>query len=132
MHTYKRLFCVCQSEKKGEIFSALLIIDFCDFVVRTTVSRRILKDHYQGELEEDEMPDHQTGFDNEDMMSENSFESEDYAEPVSSATTLPPRHVVPQDDASNYDHSTNYRTTDRPFGDQQAKRGGFFGNLYSM
>lgn len=101
------------------------------------VSRRILKDHYQGELEEDEIPDHQTGFDNEDMMSENSFESEDYAEPVSSATTLPPppppRHVVPQDDASNYDNNNNYRTTDRPFGDQQAnKRGGFFGNFYSM
>lgn len=92
------------------------------------VSRRILKDHYQGELEEDEAPDHQNSFDNEDLMSENSFESEDYAEPVSSLSTpIPPRHVAAQDDASNYDN--NYRTTDRPFGDQQAKRGGFIGNL---
>jgi hypothetical protein len=92
------------------------------------VSRRILKDHYQGELEEDEAPDHQNSFDNEDLMSENSFESEDYAEPVSSLSTpIPPRHVAAQDDASNYDN--NYRTTDRPFGDQQAKRGGFIGNF---
>lgn len=87
-----------------------------------------MKDHYQGDLEEDELPDHQTSFDNEDMMSENSFESEDYAEPVSSATALPPRHIVAQDDASNYDPA-NYRTTDRPFGDQQAKRGGFIGTF---
>ena len=93
------------------------------------VSRRILKDHYQGELEEDEIPDHQTGFDNEEMMNENSFESEDYAEPVSSATTVPPRHAVAQDDASNSEHATNDRTTDRPFGDRQAKRGGFFGKI---
>lgn len=91
-----------------------------------------MKDHYQGELEEDEVPDHQTSFDNEDLMSENSFESEDYAEPVSSATSIPPRHVAAQDDASNYDHANNYRTTDRPFGDQQAKRGGFIGNLSTL
>ncbi|XP_046462382.1 protein eva-1-like isoform X3 [Daphnia pulex] len=97
-------------------------------VVYTCVSRRILKDHYQGELEEDEAPDHQNSFDNEDLMSENSFESEDYAEPVSSATPIPPRHVAAQDDASNYDNANNYRTTDRPFGDQQAKRGGFIEN----
>ncbi|XP_046462380.1 protein eva-1-like isoform X1 [Daphnia pulex] len=97
-------------------------------VVYTCVSRRILKDHYQGELEEDEAPDHQNSFDNEDLMSENSFESEDYAEPVSSATPIPPRHVAAQDDASNYDNANNYRTTDRPFGDQQAKRGGFIGD----
>ncbi|XP_057365954.1 protein eva-1-like isoform X1 [Daphnia carinata] len=97
-------------------------------VVYTCVSRKILKDHYQGELEDDEVPDHQTSFDNEDLMSENSFESEDYAEPVSSATSIPPRHVAAQDDASNYDQANNYRTTDRPFGDQQAKRGGFIGD----
>ena len=96
-------------------------------IIVPIVSRRILKDHYQGELEEDEAPDHQNSFDNEDLMSENSFESEDYAEPVSSATPIPPRHVAAQDDASNYDN--NYRTTDRPFGDQQAKRGGFIGNF---
>lgn len=67
--------------------------------MKPAVSRRILKDHYQGELEEDEVPDHQNSFDNEDLMSENSFESEDYAEPVSSATPIPPRHVAAQDDA---------------------------------
>lgn len=99
---------------------------FNDFSV---VSRKILKDHYQGELEDDEVSDHQTSFDNEDLMSENSFESEDYAEPVSSATAIPPRHVAAQDDASNYDQANNYRTSERPFGDQQAKRGGFIGNF---
>ena len=89
------------------------------------VSRRILKDHYQGELEEDEAAEN--SLDNEELMSENSFESEDYAEPV---TPIPPRHVAAQDDASNYDQVNNYRTTERPFGDQQVKRGGFIGNFY--
>jgi hypothetical protein len=95
------------------------------FELLITVSRRILKDHYQGELEEDESPDHLQIMDNDDLMNENSFESDDYAEPVSSVVTpIPPSGNYPQDDHPGY-----YRTTTRrPASDLQSKRGGgFFG-----
>lgn len=96
----------------------------------STVSRRILKDLYQGELEDDESPDHMQVLDNDDLMNENSFESDDYAEPVSSvATPIPPSRNYPQDDHPGY-----YRTTTRrPASDLQSKRGGgFFGKLITQ
>lgn len=104
------------------------------------VSRKILKDHYQGEVEPDEIADH-PAMDNEDFMSENSFEAEDYAEPVSSSSgsLAPPPfpshddaddgHRDPASAASANDHPANYRTTNRP--DQHpTKRDGFFGNYH--
>jgi hypothetical protein len=135
-HLYLRVVYTCGNECFVSMIHWLSFVDYKwnvwwrNMWNGPLVSRRILKDHYQGELEEDEVPDHQNSFDNEDLMSENSFESEDYAEPVSSATPIPPRHVAAQDDASNYDNANNYRTTDRPFGDQQAKRGGFIGKFF--
>lgn len=97
------------------------------------VSRRILKDHYQGEVEPDESGDH-PAMDNEDFMSENSFESDDYAEPAVSGATATPTHH--DDDghrdpaaasaASANDHPANYRTTNRP--DHTKRTDGFFGN----
>ena len=92
------------------------------------VSRRILKDHYQGDLEDDESPDHLQMLDNDELMNENSFESDDYAEPVSSVVTpIPPSRNYPQDD-----HLGFYRTTTRrPASDLQSKRGGgFFGGKF--
>jgi len=88
-------------------------------VVYTCVSRRILKDHYQGELEEDES---ENALDEE----ENSFESEDYAEAVAvatAATPVPvPRHVADSDFMTK-----NYRTTIRP-DSTTGVFGGFFEN----
>ena len=84
------------------------------------MSRRILKDHYQGELEEDES---ENALDEE----ENSFESEDYAEAVAvatAATPVPvPRHVADSDFMTK-----NYRTTIRP-DSTTGVFGGFFGNF---
>jgi len=93
-------------------------------------------------LEDDESPDHQLSLDNEEMMNENSFESEDYAEPVSTSVTQlpPPRQSLAagpntiEDTASN-DHPVNYRTTtyrSRNGGgvsETSIKRGGFFGTF---
>jgi len=89
-------------------------------VVYTCVSRRILKDHYQGDLEEDESED---ALDEE----ENSFESEDYAEAVAVATVATPvpvpRHVAESDYMNK-----NYRTTNRPTDSKAGIFGGFFEN----
>ena len=78
------------------------------------VSRRILKDQYQGDLEEDEA---ENFLDEE----ETSFESEDYAEAVAVATVATP---VPRHVAESEFMPTNYRTTNRP---ETKRDGGFFG-----
>ena len=84
------------------------------FARTATVSRRILKEHYQGELESDES---ENNLDDE----EDSFETEDYSEPVQVTTTTAtpsPHQVV--DDGYLF---KNLQPTGRP----DYKRTGFLG-----
>jgi len=97
-------------------FDLILFYFFFAFVfARTaTVSRRILKEHYQGELESDES---ENNLDDE----EDSFETEDYSEPVQVTTTTAtpsPHQVV--DDGYLF---KNLQPTGRP----DYKRTGFLG-----